>query len=72
MAKLQKLCYSFAKCRVYCADLICRLCLGGVWVFFPSRAKIMFDVGKTMSYVRKIMSDIEKTTSELFFMLYML
>ena len=29
-------------------------------------AKITFDVGKTMSYVGKIMSDIIQTTSDLF------
>ena len=29
-------------------------------------AKIIFDVGKTMSYVEKIMSDIIQTTSDLF------
>ena len=29
--------------------------------------KIIFDVGKTMSYVEKIMSDIIQTTSDLFF-----
>ena len=31
-----------------------------------SIAKITFDAGKTMSYVEKIMSDIIKTTSDLF------
>ena len=33
---------------------------------FQSLTKTIFDAGKTMSYVEKIMSDIIQTTSDLF------
>ena len=33
---------------------------------FPNTSKTTFDVGKTMSYAGKIMSDIIQTTSDLF------
>ncbi len=35
-------------------------------VAFPITPKTTFDVGKTMSYVEKIMSDVIQTTSDLF------
>ncbi len=34
---------------------------------FPNSPKNTFDVGKTMSYVEKIISDIIKTTSDIIF-----
>ena len=34
--------------------------------YFQNTTKITFDVGKTVSYVEKIMSDIIQTTSDLF------
>ena len=34
--------------------------------YFPNTSKNTFDIGKTMSYVEKIMSDIIQITSDLF------
>jgi len=33
---------------------------------FPNSLKTIWDIGKTMSYIEKIISDIIQTTSDLF------
>ena len=36
---------------------------------FPNTAKITWDMGKTASYIEKIMSDVEISTSDIIFSL---
>ena len=66
---LRIFCLRNAVCAVAdraCAIRPCNFRKSTIAHFFQNTPKITFDVGKTMSYAGKIMSDIIQTTSDLF------